>query len=72
MRELVVLVLSIGLVGALASTANALRSFSSSPQVDHGQNLEAVLDKPDSKDKLSPIVADQPPDDDEHWPGRRE
>jgi hypothetical protein len=72
MRELVVLVLSIGLVGALASTVNALGLFCNSPQADHGQNPASVLNEADSKDKLSPIVADQPPDDDEHWPGGRE
>lgn len=69
MKEVVILVLSLSLVSALASTANAMRSFLGSANTS---DVKTALVATDSQDELSPIVADQPPEDEEHWPGDRE
>lgn len=70
MKEIIILVLSVSLVSVFASTANAMRSFlTSSEQADDAQ--ETALAYSDDC-ALSPIVFDQPPEDDEHWPGCRD
>ncbi len=70
MKEVVILVLSLSFVSALASTANAMRSFLSSPTSDMEKTALVATDSQDGG--LSPIVADQPPEEEEHWPGDRE
>ena len=70
MKEVVILVLSLSFVSALASTANAMRSFLGSP--DTSDIEKTALVATDSQDGVSPIVADQPPEEEEHWPGDRE
>lgn len=69
MKEFVIVLLSISFVSVLASTANAMRSLliasDTSPQAP-------ALVSEDTHGKLSPIVYDQPPEDEEHWPGSRD
>ncbi|WP_299492588.1 hypothetical protein [Acaryochloris sp. IP29b_bin.137] len=70
MKEIIILVLSVSLVSVFASTANAMRSFlQPSEQADDAQ--ETIIDNSDEC-ALSPIVYDQPPDDEENWPGCRD
>jgi|GEM_PF-3069964 len=67
MKEIVILVLSISMVSALAGTANAMRSF-----FDSIDAQETSLVSVEDECELSPIVYDQPPGDEEDWPGCRD
>jgi len=69
MKEIVIVVLSVSLVSVFASTASAMRSFLAADNVDTAQS--AFVDS-ESDCALTPIVADQPPEDEEHWPGCRD
>lgn len=70
MKEIVILVLSVSLVSVFASTAstaNAMRSFLAATDT-----AEPALIDSENDCALTPIVADQPPEDEEHWPGCRD
>lgn len=67
MKEIVILVLSVSLVSVFASTANAMRSF-----LTVTDTAEPALIDSENDCALTPIVADQPPEDEEHWPGCRD
>lgn len=70
MKEIVILVLSISMVSALAGTANAMRSFLNSS--DPFDTQETSLVSVEDECELSPVVYDQPPEDEEDWPGCRD
>lgn len=70
MKEIVIVLLSISFMSALASTANAMRS-----RLTTSGNIDAqtsALIETDSQNVPAPIVYDQPPEDEEHWPGSRD
>ncbi len=67
MKEIVILVLSVSLVSVFASTANAMRSF-----LTAADTAQPALIDSENDCALTPIVADQPPEDEEHWPGCRD
>lgn len=67
MKEIVILVLSVSLVSVFASTANAMRSF-----LIATETAEPAMIDSENDCALTPIVADQPPEDEEHWPGCRD
>lgn len=67
MKEIVILVLSMSLVSVFASTANAMRSFLTATET-----AEPAFVYSENDCALTPIVADQPPEDEEHWPGCRD
>ncbi|KAI9134842.1 hypothetical protein [Acaryochloris sp. CCMEE 5410] len=67
MKEIVILVLSVSLVSVFASTANAMRSF-----LTVTETAEPAFVDSENDCALTPIVADQPPEDEEHWPGCRD
>lgn len=69
MKEIIILVLSISLVSVFAGTANAMRSFLQSSDKVDTQEATASGERESS---LPPIVFDQPPEDEEDWPGHRE
>lgn len=70
MKEIVILVLSISMVSALAGTANAMRSFLNSSESISVQKPSLV--NIEDECGLTPIVYDQPPEDEEDWPGCRD
>lgn len=70
MKEIVILVLSISLVSVFAGTANAMRSFLNSSGSADVQ--ETALVNVEGECELSPVVYDQPPEDEEDWPGCRD
>ncbi|MGR3273919.1 hypothetical protein ACSYAD_02300 [Acaryochloris marina NIES-2412] len=67
MKEIVILVLSVSLVSVFASTASAMRSFLTATDT-----VEPALIDSENDCALTPIIADQPPEDEEHWPGCRD
>lgn len=67
MKEIVILVLSVSLVSVFASTANAMRSLLTATETAEPAFVDSENDC-----ALTPIVADQPPEDEEHWPGCRD